>query len=210
MSFFYDKDNSYYIQRNLLVLNAKLDKELKLINLLNSYGAKFSTSDLLIYNIDGLNKSIKEYSDVIHLPTVHFNPKNSSIEYNQVVSIVPDSLIPIDVHLKCLNHLLKNFKLPNLFLKTNAKNVNINLKMFNDHKETTGWSSFSSSSSNTLNGDSSNHTKSFMEFKPILESNLNEMAKFICETVVDSFERELYIKEIKQALDILSSSNWAN
>ncbi len=108
---FYDKDASFYIQKNMLLVNKKLENEVKLIHLLSKYGAKFSNYKLLLYDLEILNQY--EDSD-LDLPSNLFHPFDHITFDN--LKLQSSSIIPIMTYLKCFISVLK-LNLPTMFLE---------------------------------------------------------------------------------------------
>ena len=107
---FYDKDASLYIQKNMLLANKTLENEMRLINLLSKYGAKFSAPNLLLYDLDELNAL---ESDGIDLPSDLFHPFDH-ISFKDV-RLQSQNIVPIMAYLTCLLSVLK-LNLPTMFL----------------------------------------------------------------------------------------------
>lgn len=105
-SIFYDPKNYFYLQAKELVNYEKIEREVKLLFLLISYGAKFSSQNQILFN--------KYISNPLY----------------QLGQNLNENFISIQVYLKLINHLLK-LNLPTLFLK--VKIVSNDLKEKNEN-----------------------------------------------------------------------------
>ncbi len=209
---FFDGDNSFYVQRNHMILNKRITNELKLIDLLIAYGAKFSDLNVVLYDVDLLFEMLKKHSDVVHLPTSLFHP-DDHVSFGDI-TIQPDSIVPIEVYLKCLVHVLK-LNLPTLHLKTVASTSKSSTSILNRKSPESYYydvSNFNSSSSNTEKSqekeEEERNTRAnkdkFYDFKINIEACLKQLVDFVQDNVIDSFERDFYYSYIHQAFEFLS------
>ena len=188
----------HLFQEKLLNLNTHLDNEIQLLGLLNQYGAKFSSYQILFHEF-GINSANSTEADL-----------NNSISN----------------YLKCILYLFK-LNLPTLFLNstnTNSKQLNRNVVLresitslststgsayssrysVNSHSSSNIISSSSNSISNLLNLKQT--TESFIQcFKRDMKQNLNEL-NHIIQMRFDrsSLEANLFLENIQIALDYLS------
>ncbi len=201
------------MQRNQVILNKRVTDELKLIDLLNSYGAKFSDLNVILYDVGSLFEMLKKHPETVNLPSSLFHP-DDHISFNDI-TIQPDSIIPIEIYLRCLVHVLK-LNLPTLYLKTNTSTSKSSTSILNSKSP----ESYYYDVSNYDNNSSTNTEKSlddereelntrankdkFYNFKINIETCLKELVDFVQDNVIDSFERDFYYSYIHQAFESLS------
>jgi hypothetical protein len=190
----------HLFQEKLLNLNTHLDNEIQLLGLLNQYGAKFSSYQILFHE---------------------FNTNSAS-------STESDLNNTISNYLKCILYLFK-LNLPTLFLNstnTNSKQLNRNVALRDSitSLSTSSGSGSSSRYSASLKSHSSSFiispssnsmssllnlkqtTESFIQcFKRDMKQNLNEL-NHIIQMRFDrsSLEANLFLENIQIALDYLS------
>jgi ankyrin repeat protein len=114
ISMFNAHEDSFYVQRNMLVVNSQIESQMKLINLLNQYGAKFSSHKELLYDIECLRQFDK---DSINLPSTLFHP-DDHVSFNNL-RLNKSNIISIMTYLKCILYIFK-FNIPTMFLKDSA------------------------------------------------------------------------------------------
>lgn len=173
----------------MLDLNTHLENEIQLIGLLNQYGAKFSSYQILFH----------EY---------YINSSNTTdINLNNLISN----------YLKCILYLFK-LNVPTLFLNSNNnlnKNLNQSIHFLRDNITSlstssgsmTGSSSFLVVSNHNFNlMNLKQTTESFNEcFKRDLKQTLNELNDLIQIKFEETlFERSVFLENIQIALDYLS------
>ena len=54
--FLFDLNEPFYSEKNMEILDKKFNDEIKLIQLLNQYGGKFSSHKLLFYQFEPIKK----------------------------------------------------------------------------------------------------------------------------------------------------------
>jgi ankyrin repeat protein len=111
ISLFHSHEDNFYVQRNMLVVNNQIESQMKLINLLNQYGAKFSSHKELLYDIESLRQFDK---DNINLPSTLFYP-DDHVSFNNL-RLNKSNFIPIMTYLKCILYVFK-FNIPTMFLR---------------------------------------------------------------------------------------------
>jgi hypothetical protein len=203
LSFFYDDENSYYVQRNLLLLNNKLQKELRLFSLLNSYGAKFSSPIILFYDLDSMKEFIKRHPVYVNMPSIY--SQNDHVSFKNV-KIQPEHLTPIAIYLQCLNYVVK-LNIPTMFLMTNKANKTRNIfDAYGGCKS----ASLGSDTQNDLLGLNRNlseelelSNESLSYYVKLLIKNLDELIDFVLKNVIDSFEKNFYVKTIQEIQNLL-------
>jgi hypothetical protein len=198
------------VQRNQLILNKRITNELRLIDLLNQYGAKFSTLNVLIYDVGLLYDMLKQHAELVYLPSTLFHP-HDHVSFNDI-TIQPDSIVPIEIYLKCLLHVLK-LHLPTLYLKSGVEVSPLNSRTRIAMNRDTG-ESFCGDIANfcpavgeppvqETPNTQANQAK-FYDFKVAIEVCLKQLVDFVAANVIDSFERDFYFGDIREALEHLS------
>lgn len=116
VSMFYDSENSFYVQRNRLIIDKRVDHEIRLIFLLNKYGAKFSSINILLYNVESL-KELDGNSCT--------NKSDSYFQGEDYVcfddlKLQSKSIVSIQTYIKCILFILK-LNMPTMFLEKNRQ-----------------------------------------------------------------------------------------
>ena len=219
------------MQRNQVILSKRIDVELKLLDLLSNYGAKFSSLELLTYDVSLLRLFARQHLDSINLPSEIFHP-NDHVSF-QDLSLQPESIVPIEIYLKCLLHVLK-LNLPTMYLDLKSKSTN---KIFNVNGHNKKSSTTRLNRSNEVNHESLNYVSfstltlsnynfktdggeraaanqasefpstapaRFYDYKASIEASLRDLVDFVQENVIDSFEKDYYYKCIGQAFQSLA------
>lgn len=218
-----DVDNSFYVQRNMLIVDEKFESEVKLIHLLTRYGAKFSDSTRFLYDTHGL----REFERLERVKT-ELNPFE---DVNARLGRHLDKIVPIRTHLRLLSFVYK-LNLPTMILNSSTASRSFNRHYHNHHAsnrksasgglvETIGrragspqsdqsnvhsTSTQPSDQSNSINNDDFNNDVDEDEddVKRVLINNLNDLAGFIQHTVIDAFEKQFYLEQIESLYELLA------
>ncbi len=198
----------FYGQKNLQKLEMTIDEEMKLIYLLNQYGAKFSSSKVLFYNFLPIKKSPSrlriEYLNLReHESQILFHPReNNVLVYQLRMQESTNGLISILVYLKSILSVFK-LNLPTMFLKE---------KYFSRLDEFRNMipKKFSVKSSDSSSTCSSDEMQIIIEdtttqLKKDLAHNLHDLIEFVRSEVDDVNEKHIYFEYIQTAFECLSN-----
>lgn len=197
-----DLENSFYVQRNMLIIDEKIESEIKLIHLLTRYGAKFSNFAQFLYDMSPLREFER-----LDRAKVDLNPfEDPNVRVNEHMN----KIAPIRTHLRVLAFVLK-LNLPTMILNMNERpneQLSVNLIRSRDSSALTRLQRHSTETGATLMTTTSQSdldigNLSILKMKTQLVGNLNSLSEFIQRTVIDSFEKQFYFEQIQSLLDLI-------
>ncbi len=201
----------FYGQKNLDKLDKRISEEIKLIYLLNQYGAKFSSARILFYNFVPIKKSpsrlrIEYLNFREHETKIPFHPnENNVLIYQLRMQESTNALVSILVYLKAILFIFK-LNLPTMFLKEKYFSGLDELKNMVPKK-------FSSTSTDSCSTSSSTDEMHMIEpdnttqLKKDLGHNLHDLIEFIRCEIDDISEKQTYFELIQVAFECLSNIN---
>lgn len=188
----------YLFQEKLLDLNTHLDMEIQLLGLLNQYGGKFSSYQVLFHDFttdqSDIDNSISNYLKCIlylfklNLPTLFLNSNNTSSKQLNRNVILRESITSLSTS------------------SGSASGSRYSANSLNSHSSSCIALSSSSSSSISSILNLKQTTQSFIQcFKRDMKQNLNELIQIIqIRFDESSLEANLFTENIQIALDYLS------
>lgn len=192
----------------MLIVDEKLETEIKLIHLLISYGAKFSNYEQFLYNLGPL----QDYEKIDKVKS-ELNP---FVDVNMKVERELDILVPIRTHLKLLGFILK-LNIPTMILNFNSPNrgdkftfdlINkLNLKNDGDRSGKSSISTIDATATSTMINDLSSDIVKLnaLKMKKELAINLKFLIDFIQRSVIDSFEKQFYYEQIESLFELIAN-----
>lgn len=196
-----DLENSIYVQRNMLILDQRIEEEIKLLHLLTRYGAKFSNFSYFLYDLT----SLKEFERLERVQS-ELNPfEDPTLKLKRHT----DKIIPIRTHLRLLGFVYK-LNLPTMILNLAQKHSsqsNVDLINRSDSRKS-DRSSDATQTSSTISQltdlEMNANDVSVVRMKSQLIGNLNSLIEFIQRTVIDSFEKQFYFEQIQSLYELLA------
>jgi hypothetical protein len=207
ISMFLDHETSIYVQRSLLIDDGTdYNEQIKLISLLNAYGAKFSSYKVLLYDIEMLNKVEEE---LVHLPSNLFHP-DDHVSFDNIRMNV-NTVVPIKFYLKCVLYLFK-LNLPTMFLrKSSSPQISPAKPLLQRSTFKRTFRSMCDLDGTGLDSQTKlqrNFDQSFInDLKLGFANNFHELIKFVQKYVIDRFESNVYYSSIQEAFELLANLN---